>query len=151
MTTPEPARGRVQRKRDTLTRLEDDRDAWVATASVDGTPSLVPLWFVWDRGALVMCTRRTAPTARNVTPHGTAVVTVGTATDVVHITGTAVVIEGPALEPESADAFAVKLGWDPRDLDAWVYIKITPLVVKAWREENEQPGRVLMRDGQWLD
>jgi hypothetical protein len=152
MTTPRPpARSRAQRKQDVLARLAKDRDAWVATASADGRPTLVPLWFLWDRGTLVMCTRRTTPTARHVTPRGETVVTIGPATDVVHITGTAEIVETPDLAPESADAFATKLGWDPRNCDPWVFLRITPRVVKAWREENEQPGRLLMRDGQWLD
>ncbi|MFD9968539.1 hypothetical protein ACFWZR_05490 [Streptomyces sp. NPDC059017] len=54
MTNPEPARSRAQRRTDALDRLAGDRDAWVATASADGVPTLVPLWFLWDRGQLLM-------------------------------------------------------------------------------------------------
>lgn len=50
MTNAEPARSREQRKQDVLNRLEKDDDAWVATASADGVPTLVPLSFVWDGG-----------------------------------------------------------------------------------------------------
>lgn len=32
-----------------------------------------------------------------------------------------------------------------------VYLRVKPHSVKAWREENELPGRELMRDGVWLD
>lgn len=63
MTNAEPARSWEQRKQDVLNRLEKDDDAWVATASADGVPTLVPLSFVWDRGTLLMATRRTNPTA----------------------------------------------------------------------------------------
>jgi flavin reductase (DIM6/NTAB) family NADH-FMN oxidoreductase RutF len=89
MNTQEPARSRQERRRDTLGRLTQDKDAWVATASKDGQPCLVPLSFRWDGTSLLMCTRRTNPTARNVTPRGEAVVTLGQTRDVV-------LLEGPA-------------------------------------------------------
>lgn len=151
MTNFAPARSRTQRRQDALDRLAGDRDAWVATASAHGVPTLVPLWFLWDRGTLLMCTRRDTATARNLTPRGEAVVTVGHATDVVHIAGSAETVESDAVAPASADAFSAKLGWDPRGSAHWVFLRITPRTVEAWREENEQRGRLLMRDGRWLD
>ncbi|MGW7466735.1 pyridoxamine 5'-phosphate oxidase family protein [Streptomyces xantholiticus] len=151
MTTQEPARSREERRRDTLARLAADDDAWVATASPDGQPWLMPLSFVWDGASLLMCTRRSNPTARNVTPRGEVVVTLGHTRDVVHVEGPAEVIEGSALATESADAFAAKLDWDPRDRPSWVYLRITPRVVRAWREENELKDRLIMADGRWLD
>ncbi|NEC18519.1 pyridoxamine 5'-phosphate oxidase family protein [Streptomyces parvus] len=79
MTAYDPPRSREQRKQDVLDRLRRDEDAWVATASPDGVPTLVPLSFLWEdeTGTLVMATRRTNPTAVNVTPHGLIRVTVG--------------------------------------------------------------------------
>ena len=151
MTAREPARSREQRRQNTLDRLTNDDDAWVATASPDGRACLMPLSFVWDRDTLLMCTRRTNPTALNVTPRGEAAVTLGHTRDVVHVEGPAEVVEGSALGKESADAFAAKLSWDPRDRPTWVSLRITPLVVKAWREENELKDRLIMRDGRWLD
>jgi general stress protein 26 len=151
MTTQEQARSREERRRDTLARLTDDKDSWVATASPDGQPCLMPLSFAWDGATLLMCTRRTNPTARNLASRGEVVVTLGHTRDVVHIEGTAEVVEGSALAAESADAFATKLRWDPRDRHPWVYLRITPRVVKAWREENELKDRLIMSDGRWLD
>ncbi|MBT2527090.1 pyridoxamine 5'-phosphate oxidase family protein [Streptomyces sp. ISL-99] len=150
MTTTEPARTREQRKQDVLDRLAKDDDLWVATASPDGEPCLVPLSFVWDRDTLLMCTRRTNPTARNLTPAGEARVSLGHTRDVVLIEGAAEPVEGTELATESADAFTAKLGWDPRDRKPWVYLRVTPRTVKAWREENELAERDLMRDGDWL-
>ncbi|MFE6036172.1 pyridoxamine 5'-phosphate oxidase family protein [Streptomyces sp. NPDC056452] len=150
MTKREPARGPEQRKQDVLEHLEKDDDAWVATASADGVPCLVPLSFVWDRGTLLLATRRTNPTAVNVTPSGQARVTLGHTRDVVLIEGTAEVVEGAELPAESGDAFTAKLHWDPRGRPAWVYLRITPDTVKAWREVNELAGRELMTEGNWL-
>ncbi|MFF9690290.1 pyridoxamine 5'-phosphate oxidase family protein [Streptomyces sp. NPDC014623] len=150
MTEREPVRGPEQRKQDVLDRLEKDEDVWVATASADGVPCLVPLSFVWDRGTLLLATRRTNPTAVNVTPSGQIRVTLGHTRDVVLIEGTAEIVEGTDLPAESGDTFAAKLAWDPRGRSAWVYLRVTPYTVKAWREENELAGRELMLDGTWL-
>ncbi|MHC0429882.1 pyridoxamine 5'-phosphate oxidase family protein [Streptomyces sp. O3] len=151
MTNPEPARGREQRIHDVRERLEKDVDVWVATASRDGAPVLVPLSFVWDGGALLMSTKRVNVTARNVTPDGPAMLSLGHTRDVVLIEGTVTAVEGPDLPAASADAFARKAGFDPRDRETWVYLRAVPQVIKTWREENELAGRVVMRDGNWLD
>ncbi len=151
MTSPEPARSREQRKQDVLDHLEKDTDAWVSTASADGVPTLVPLSFVWDRGTLLMATRRTNPTAVNVTPDGRARIALGPTRDVVLIEATVEVVEGADLPAESGDAFAAKLDWDVRGRTSWVYLRFTPYAVRAWREANELAGRELMADGRWLE
>ncbi|MFE4689221.1 pyridoxamine 5'-phosphate oxidase family protein [Streptomyces sp. NPDC056749] len=150
MTEREPARGPEQRKQDVLDHLEKDEDLWVSTASADGVPCLVPLSFVLDEDTLLLATRRTNPTAVNVTPSGQVRVTLGHTRDVVLIEGTAEVVEGADLPADSGDAFADKLGWDVRGRSAWVYLRITPHTVKAWREVNELAGRELMLAGTWL-
>ncbi|MER0445553.1 pyridoxamine 5'-phosphate oxidase family protein [Streptomyces sp. Edi4] len=151
MTISEPARSREQRKQDVLTRLEKDEDAWVATASATGEPHLIPLSFVWEHGTLLMCTRRASPTLRNVESGDRPVqVTLGHTRDVVHITGTAVTISPSELPTDSADAFAAKIVWDPRENAAYTYFRVVPQHVLAWREANEIAGRELMRDGIWL-
>ncbi|MFE2289979.1 pyridoxamine 5'-phosphate oxidase family protein [Streptomyces sp. NPDC059452] len=150
MTNPEPPRSPEQRLRDTLSRLRDDRDAWVATASPDGTPCLVPLSFLWDGETLLMATRATNPTAVNVTPTGPIRVTLGTTRDVVLIEGDAETVKGADLPSADGDAFAAKFAWDPRKRSPWVYLRITPHTVRAWREVNELADRDLMLSGIWL-
>jgi hypothetical protein len=152
MTTREPARSREQRKQDVLTRLENDEDAWVATASASGEPHLMPLSFVWEDGSLLMCTRLTNPTLRNLLPGGRPVqVTLGHTRDVVHITGTATVIPTTELPKSSGDAFAAKVIWDPRDSGpSYTYFRVVPQRIQAWREVNEIPDRDLMHEGAWL-
>ncbi|MGW2020219.1 pyridoxamine 5'-phosphate oxidase family protein [Streptomyces sp. NPDC001927] len=154
---PHPSpRPRAQRKQDVLDRLATEEDIWVATASTDGEPCLVPLWFLWDAGAetdagtLLFCTKRNNPTARNLTPKGKVRLSLGHTRDVVLIDGTAEKVEGSDLPTPSADAFAAKLSWDPRGATDWVYLRVTPRTVRAWHEEHELKGRVLMRDGAWL-
>ncbi|MFH9264040.1 pyridoxamine 5'-phosphate oxidase family protein [Streptomyces sp. NPDC017546] len=151
MTEHAPPRTREQRKQDVLDHLRQDEDAWVATASPDGVPTLVPLSFLWEEGTgtLVMATRRTNPTAVNVTPGGPIRVTLGPTRDVVLIEGEARILEGRDLPAATRDAFVAKLRWDPRS-SPWVFLRITPHTVRAWREVNELADRDLMLSGTWL-
>ncbi|WP_344842904.1 hypothetical protein [Nonomuraea dietziae] len=51
---------------------------------------------------------------------------------------------------EVGDAFAVKTGFDPRELSSpYLYFRIRPERIQAWREVNELEARELMRDGRW--
>jgi hypothetical protein len=55
-------------------------------------------------------------------------------------------------DTELEDAHAQTAGFDPREeTEEYVYLRITPDSIQAWRESNELKGRRLMRDGQWLD
>jgi hypothetical protein len=57
-------RSRAQRCRDTEHRLTHEIDVWVASASADGAPYLVPLSFDWEDEALLAATPTDSPTAR---------------------------------------------------------------------------------------
>jgi len=54
------------------------------------------------------------------------------------------------ISAEVGDAFSVATGFDPRDEDGYLYFRIRPRLLQAWREANELLGRTLMRDGEWL-
>ncbi|MGW1075159.1 pyridoxamine 5'-phosphate oxidase family protein [Streptomyces sp. NPDC002537] len=144
-----PARSTEQRKRDVLARLEEDVDAWVSTAGEDGIPHLIPLSFVWHDGALLMCTRGTNPTARNLSPTGTCWIALDRTRDVVLIESTAEVVASADLPTAAGDAFTAKLNWDPRPNANYVFLRFRPRRVLAWREENELRERELMQGGVW--
>ena len=145
-------RSRAQRRHDTEHRLSHDVDVWVASASVDGAPYLVPLSFDWDGGAVLVATPADSPTGRNLAATRTARVGLGHTRDVSMIDGDVEVLELDALPEEQAERFAARSGFDPRTEDApYHWFRITPRRVQAWREANELPGRVLMRDSRWLD
>ncbi|MGW3206929.1 pyridoxamine 5'-phosphate oxidase family protein [Streptomyces sp. NPDC001135] len=150
--TPPPARTPAERKKDTLHRLEHDVDVWVATAGSDGgAPYLVPLSFVWDGATLLIATPAESPTGRNLVASGRARLGLGPTRDVVMIEGTAQAVIPEELPEEDAEVFAGKTGFDPRQLSTrYLYFRILPQRVQAWREENELRGRELMRDGRWL-
>jgi uncharacterized pyridoxamine 5'-phosphate oxidase family protein len=139
------------RKQDTLRRLQEDVDVWVATASQDGTPYLMPLSFLWDGKALLLSTAATNPTARNLTENPTLHLTLGHTRDVIHITASAEPLQPEDLSVEEADAFAAKAGFDPRQAGTpYPYFRITPTKIQAWREVNELNNRLLMEASTWL-
>ena len=146
-----PARAPAQRKLDALNRLDHDIDAWVATAGAgNGVPHLVPLSFLWDGTALLIATPSASVTSRNLQATGRARLGVGPTRDVVMIEGTVQATQAAAdIPPETGDAFAGKTGFDPRELTGYLYFRIRPQRIQAWREANELAGRELMRDGQW--
>ncbi|TCC30575.1 pyridoxamine 5'-phosphate oxidase family protein [Kribbella sindirgiensis] len=135
------------RKQDVLNRLEKDVDAWVSTASLDGTPYLMPLSFLWSDGTLLLSTARTNPTARNLLTNPVVQLTLGEVRDVIHVAGTVAVVEVSEAE---GDAFAAKAGFDPRPLANYPFFRVTPTKVQAWREVNELKDRVLLDNGIWL-
>lgn len=76
-----------QRRQDVLDRLDRELDIWVATADADGSPCMVPLWFVWHEEAVWLCTRLTNPTGRNLRDGGRTRLALGHTRDVVLIDG----------------------------------------------------------------
>jgi hypothetical protein len=160
-----PVRSAAQRLRDTLHRLEHDVDAWVATAE-DGIPYLVPLSFLWrapsaGRGVdpvregpggrvVLIATPTASRTGRNLLASGKARLGLGLTRDVVLVEGTVRALD--EVPGDVGDAFAAKTGFDPRvEPNPYTFFEITPVRVQAWREADELTGRVLMRDGRWIE
>jgi hypothetical protein len=148
---PDPARSREQRRADTLAKLRRDVDLWVASADERGNAYLVPLSYYWDGSALTIATPRSSRTAVNLVRARWARVALGPTRDVV-------IVEGPVeaipigTDPRLEDAHAHATGFDPRTLaEEYLYLRIAPRSIQAWREANELAGRQLMRDGEWLD
>ena len=138
MATQAP-RPRSQRRTDVLAKLRSDVDLWVASADERGRAYLVPLSFYWDGSTLTIATPRASRTARNLVRAGWARVALGPTRDVV-------IIEGPVeaipigTDTRLEDGHAQATGFDPRTLaDEYVYLRITPHEVQAWREANELP------------
>ena len=145
-----PARTREQRIGDTLRKLETEVDVWVASASEDGRANIAPLSFVWHDGAITISMPATSLTARNLTRAGWARMALGPTRDVVMLDGP---IEVLAIGADRAleNAHARATGFDPREeASAYVYIRLRPERIQAWREAHELAGRRLMEGGAWL-
>ena len=85
--TLDAARSREQRRRDTVEKLGNDVDLWVASADETGNAYLVPLSFYWDGSTITIATPRASRTARNLVRAGWARVALGPTRDVVIVEG----------------------------------------------------------------
>jgi Pyridoxamine 5'-phosphate oxidase len=139
------------RKADALAMLATPAiDVWVATASGDGAPYLVPLSLAWVDERVVVAVDGSSRTARQLSAAGHARLGVGPTRDVVMID--AVVDRTVDVDEDAAlgAAYAAQADWDPRRSAGYVFVVLRPVRVQAWREVDEIPGRTLMRDGRWL-
>jgi hypothetical protein len=149
-----PPRTRAQRREDTLARLRDSFQLYIATASAeDCTPRLIPVSFAWNGTALIIATGLTTATGRNLLSSKVARLAVGPTDDVVLIdVRVAEVVAVEQAPPEIADTYAKQSDWDPRqgtDVPT-AYFVLEPVRIQAWGETGEVPGRTIMRGGRWL-
>ncbi|MFB6893447.1 pyridoxamine 5'-phosphate oxidase family protein [Kitasatospora sp. NPDC056327] len=150
-STETARRSTAERKRDTLRRLDGERDVWVSTSHPEHGPHQVPLWFLWDGRAVWMCTGAASATVRNLRAEPRVHLALPDSFDVVLVQGEAECFPDQEVAAGPAEAYTRKFGWDPRGEEgAFVYIRVLPTTVRAWHGEPELRGRVVMRDGTWL-
>jgi hypothetical protein len=144
-------RSRAQRRRDTEHRLTHDIDVWVASASADGAPYLVPLSFDWDGEAAADGHADRQPDRQEPGRHPGRSAGAGPHPRRFMIEGEVEVLEIDTLPQQRGDRFAAHTGLDPRALATpYRWFRISPRRIQAWRAVNELPDRELMRDGRWL-
>jgi hypothetical protein len=132
-------------------KLERDVDVWVPSANERGDAYLVPLSFYWDGGRLTVATPASSVTGRNLARARWARMALGPTRDVVILEGPVEIIRADE-DPELAALHAAAAGFDTRESTAtWIFARMTPNRIQAWREENELEGRDVMLDGTWLD
>ncbi|WP_152361431.1 pyridoxamine 5'-phosphate oxidase family protein [Microlunatus speluncae] len=145
-------RSSADRRRDTLHRLEHDVDLWVASGSATtGDPALVPLSFLWDGSTVLISTVATSPTARNLSVGRSVRLALGLTRDVIMIDATVAEVTSDGDIPGGVgDEFVIKSGFDPRaEPDPFLYFRLAPRRIQAWREANELTGRTIMINGRW--
>lgn len=146
-----PPRSRSERLRHTRKLLETEVDVWLASAS-DSAPYLVPLSLAWLDERVVVAIDASSRTAKNLQATSTARLAVGGSRDVVMIDAKLEHVEPVSAGTELGERYAQRADWDPRQATNgdYVFVVLRPERIQAWRESNEIPGRLLMRDGQWL-
>lgn len=145
------ARSTEQRVKDSRAKLETAGDAWLATSGPAG-PHLVPLSLAWDSasGDLIFCTEQRSVTTRNIATEPAVRIGLGSTNDVLMIDGTARVTGPVQDDATSAAIFHESTGWDPRrDSGDWIFIRVTPSRMQAWRGVDEIANRTVMVDGIW--
>lgn len=142
-----------QRIADTMQRLRTDADVWVATASPDGDPHLIPLSLAWIKGRVMCVTYTDSPTSRNVAATSKARCSLDSTNDVIVMNTAAQIMPFAECPEDLIDDMVRQFGWDPRhnsDIE-WSALVMTPLMIHAWNSESEIAGRTIMRGGMWLD
>jgi Pyridoxamine 5'-phosphate oxidase len=139
------------RKKDVLVALEAQRDLWLATADTSGKPHLIAASAWWDGTDLVVATRADSRTAANLVVGSEVRLATGSPADVVMVDAR-VVDSVPAGEAaELADGFTIAVGWDPREVgEGWVFYRLRPTRIQAYRGYDELEGRFVMRNSRWL-
>jgi general stress protein 26 len=139
----------AQRLADVKEKLETDEDIWVASASERGYAYLVPLSFSGDGVYLTVATPKQSRTARNLRRAGRARMALGPTRDVV-------ILEGPVTEmaldddPQLTEEHAAR-SFDARDEpEEYVFIRLKPEMIQAYRSSPELANRIVMRNGDWL-
>jgi hypothetical protein len=140
-----------QRAADVRARLHAEVNLWVSSASAMGEAYLIPLSFCWDGARVTLATRKASRTARNLMRAGFARMALAPTNDVVILEGPVVAVARDEIDAASAETFAAKAGFEPRtQREEYVYLRVTPQRILAWRGPSELAGRVVMRAGRWL-
>jgi len=111
-------------------RLQTEQNLWLATVRPNGTPHLVPIWFVWVAGKIYLCTGADSVKVRNLmqNPHVSIALEDGSQP---------IVIEGPAHpigRPPAAvvDEFQRKYDWNIKtDGEYTQLIEVQPKRIRA--------------------
>ncbi|HEY3588073.1 MAG TPA: pyridoxamine 5'-phosphate oxidase family protein [Myxococcaceae bacterium] len=134
-----------------LAALERNADVWLTSASLQGRPHRVAVSGWWDGTDLVIATREDSRTGRNLAANRLAAVAAGSPADAVVITAEVVKSHPVDEEKRTAEGFAEAVGWDPREVgEGWMFFRLRPQRINAYRGYDELDGREVMREGRWL-
>jgi hypothetical protein len=141
-----------QRKADTIAELNRQRDLWLATADTNGKPHLIAVSAWWDGNQVIIATTAASRSARNLDANGIARFALGAPDDVIVIdAAVADRVKVRQADAKLAAGFESAVGWDPRDIsDDWVFFRLAPTRIQAYRGYDELEGRDVMRVGRWL-
>jgi hypothetical protein len=144
-------RDKATRKADALEMLEKQGHMWLSTADRYGKPHLIAVSAWWDGRDMVIATTGESRTAANLAPGNEARLAAGTPEDVVMV-DTEVIESVPAGEADQVAAgFAAAVGWDPREVGkGWVFFRLRPSRIQAYRGYDEVKGSDVMRGSTWL-
>ena len=143
-------RDTATRKADVLAALENQGHYWLATASVSGKPHVIAVSGWWDGTDLVVTTLGSSKTARNLAMSQMATLAGGDPSDAIVIQ--AQMIESADVEKATAlaEGFEKAMGWDPREMDGWMFFRLRPIQIQAFRGYDEIGNRDVMLRSRWV-
>jgi hypothetical protein len=106
-------------------RLQTSRNLWLATVRPNGSPHLVPIWFVWLNDKVYLCTSRNSVKGRNIAANGRIAFALEDGDDPLVIEGNALLLD--SAPPELVEAFQKKFDWNiTGDSTYNAVVEITP-------------------------
>ena len=117
------------------TRLETEKNIWVASVRPDGRPHLAPVWFAWHAGKLYVCTEPGSVKARNISQNPRVALALEGGSHPVICEGIAAPAPAVGLA-EMADVaaiFRIKYDWDIFSEERYTQLlKVTPTRWLTW-------------------
>lgn len=143
-------RDTATRKKDVLEVLERQGQYWLSSAEVGGRPHMIGVSALWNGGELVITTLGSSRTARNMAMNPAVVLAHGDPADAVVIQ--AAVIDSASVEdsPDIAADWKAAMGWDPREMDGWMFYRLRPTRIQAFKGYDEIEGRDVMLRSRWV-
>jgi Pyridoxamine 5'-phosphate oxidase len=143
-------RDTATRKADVLASLEKQGQYWLISADVAGRPHVIAASAWWDGHEFVITTKGSSVTARNLAMNPVVKLAGGDPSDAIVID--AAVIDSSAVEDsaELAGGYQAAVGWDPREMDGWMFFRLRPTRIQAFRGYDEIEGRDVMVRSRWL-
>lgn len=143
-------RDTATRKNDVLVALEKQGHYWLSNSDAVGRVRVIGVSGWWDGSQIVMTTLGTSRSARNMAMNPSVVLAHGTPEDAIVIE--AEMIDSSMVEdsPELASGFKAAMGWDPREMDGWMFFRLRPIRIQAFRGYDEIEGRDVMVRSRWL-
>lgn len=143
-------RDAATRKKDVLAALEGQGHYWLVTAEVGGRPHVIGVSGWWNDGQIVVTTLGSSRTARNMAMNPQVKLAHGDPADAIVIE--AQMIDSVAVEDstELASGFKAAMGWDPREMGGWMFFRLRPTRIQAFRGYDEIGGRDVMLRSRWV-
>ena len=78
-----------------ISRLEEEKNIWLATVRPDGRPHLVPVWFIWEDEVVYICIFSGSVKYLNITKNSSVVLSLEDGSSPVICEGLAEVLKPP--------------------------------------------------------
>ena len=147
--TSTPSRDIATRKKDVMDFLARQGHYFLCTAEIGGGPHVIAVSGLWNDGEIVVTTLGTSKTAKNLAMNPSAVLAGGDPSDAILVY--AQVIESIPVE-ESArmtQEWKSAMGWEPAG--DWVFYRLRPNRIQAFRGYDEIGGRDVMIRSRWVE
>lgn len=143
-------RDTATRKKDVEKVLQEQGHYWLATADAGGRPHVIGVSALWNGSELVVTTLGTSRTARNMAMSSEVVLAHGDPGDAVVIRAAVIDSAGVEDSADLASDWKAAMGWDPREMGGWMFFRLRPTRIQAFRGYDEIQGRDVMVRSRWL-